>query len=129
MSTLRRLSHQAGTMASYSPEPATWRDGDSLTNCGRRCVGKSKKISLIHVSLVYSTGKIVHSKGFQSASATFRAKIRSQHPVWTHGAEVDALFRIIWVNSSEPATRWGGGTNRLTDKVCPKIAKTCPTHV
>jgi hypothetical protein len=41
---LHRLFPLPLTIVFYSPEPATRRDGDKLTNWGReRCVGKSRK--------------------------------------------------------------------------------------
>jgi hypothetical protein len=33
-------------------------------------------------------------KGLRSAAAVFRAIIRSQHAVWVHDAEIDALFPL-----------------------------------
>jgi hypothetical protein len=41
--------------------------------------------------------------GFRVAGEVFWAKIRSQHAVWMHGAEVDALFRLKKAASENPA--------------------------
>ena len=52
------------------------------------------KTSLLDVSLAYSIGKSYGFGGFTSAAEVFQAKIRSQHSVYMHSAEVDALFRV-----------------------------------
>ena len=57
-SMLHWLFPSHATIESYSLEPATWCDGDKLTNCGRRCVGKSKKSVSRTFELRFVFGKL-----------------------------------------------------------------------
>jgi hypothetical protein len=58
MSILRRLFPSPVTIVSYSPEFASRRDGDKLTNWGRRCVGKSQKTVPRTFELRIALGKL-----------------------------------------------------------------------
>jgi hypothetical protein len=58
--------------AFYSPEPATWRDGDNLSNCWKRFVGKSLKpvlrafnLSILLIKLYAIEGLGVHERLFK----------------------------------------------------------------
>lgn len=53
-----------------------------------------EKISLLRISLVHFAGEFYAVKVFRRAPDIFHAKLRSQHAVRMHSAEVDALFRI-----------------------------------
>ena len=52
------------------------------------------KTDLIEISLAYPIWKSYGFYGFQDHEVAFRAKIRFQHAVWMHSAEIDALFRL-----------------------------------
>jgi hypothetical protein len=51
------------------------------------------KTGATEIFLACSIGHSYGFYGFQGRSGSFSAKIRSQHAVWMHSAEVDALFR------------------------------------
>jgi hypothetical protein len=72
---LRRLFPWLGTIESYSLEPAARRDGDNLTNCGRKCVGKSQEPVPNRFELRFVFGKLyviggseVHRRLFEQES-------------------------------------------------------------
>jgi|GEM_PF-6136864 len=93
--TLHRLIHSPGTIAFYSPEPINL--GRREGNCklgGWMCVLKLENRSYKDVSCILDRGTSIVFTGFTGTTEVFWAKIPSQHVVWLHSAEVDALFRL-----------------------------------
>jgi hypothetical protein len=58
------------------------------------CVLKLENRSYKDVSCILDRGTSIVFTGFTGTTEVFWAKIPSQHVVWLHSAEVDALLRL-----------------------------------